>query len=218
MNSYDDLQRFKEKTHTSAIDFKDMSAEKQGNAMGDWPIINQLKPGEEGASPFAGAGRTSVISPDVVKPGTFSAEPITPSSAAAVATVTAAPVIPANASIKEKASSLLDEIAAMSRTQQPPVTAEPEPNAAERLHNEHAVSPLTAAVAASAPYNATPETPVAAPLPVKQPRTIQPPAEQTGASVNFAQLFAPVAATAVSRSAVKDMPLQPLLERIASCR
>lgn len=218
MNSYDDLQRFKEKTHTSAIDFKDMSAEKQGNAMGDWPIINQLKPDEEGTSPFTGAGRTSVISPDVVKPGTFSAEPITPSSVAAVAAVAPAPVMPVNAPIKEKASSLLDEIAAMSGTQQQPVAAEPEPEAAQRPHNEHAVSPLTAAVAASAPHNAAPAIPAAAPLPVKQPRIIPPPAEQTGASVNFAQLFAPSAAAQASRSAVKDMPLQPLLERIASCR
>lgn len=42
MNSYDDLQRFKDKTHTGSIDFKDMSAEKQGLGAGSNVIFSQL--------------------------------------------------------------------------------------------------------------------------------------------------------------------------------
>ncbi|WP_376752791.1 cellulose biosynthesis protein BcsO, partial [Atlantibacter hermannii] len=36
MKNYDDLQRFKDKTRTGAIDFKDMSAQSQQQSSGNW--------------------------------------------------------------------------------------------------------------------------------------------------------------------------------------
>lgn len=46
MNHYDDLQRFKEKTRTHSLKFKDLSSEAAAGEKGDWVILNQLIPAE----------------------------------------------------------------------------------------------------------------------------------------------------------------------------
>lgn len=50
MNHYDDLQRFKEKTRTHSLKFKDLSSEAAAGEKGDWVILNQLIPAEEASS------------------------------------------------------------------------------------------------------------------------------------------------------------------------
>lgn len=50
MNHYDDLQRFKEKTRTHSLKFKDLSSEAAAGEKGDWVILNQLIPAEEESS------------------------------------------------------------------------------------------------------------------------------------------------------------------------
>jgi len=45
MNHYDDLQRFKDKTRTQKLAFKDLSGQSSVAERGDWAIINQLSPG-----------------------------------------------------------------------------------------------------------------------------------------------------------------------------
>lgn len=44
MNHYDDLQRFKDKTRTQKLAFKDLSGQSSVAERGDWAIINQLSP------------------------------------------------------------------------------------------------------------------------------------------------------------------------------
>ena len=44
MNHYDDLQRFKDKTHTQNLTFKDLSGQSSVAERGDWAIMNQLVP------------------------------------------------------------------------------------------------------------------------------------------------------------------------------
>ena len=39
MNHYDDLQRFKEKTRTHSLKFKDLSSEADAGKKGDWVIF-----------------------------------------------------------------------------------------------------------------------------------------------------------------------------------
>lgn len=53
MKSYDDLQRFKEKTQTGDIAFKDMSEQTRQADNSQWAIIQQLEGGEQ-PDPFSG--------------------------------------------------------------------------------------------------------------------------------------------------------------------
>lgn len=48
MNRYDDLQRFKDKTHTQSLTFKDLSGQSSAAERGDWAIVNQLSPSADG--------------------------------------------------------------------------------------------------------------------------------------------------------------------------
>lgn len=53
MSYYDDLQRFKEKTRTQSLHFKDLSSQAPTREQSDWIILNQLTPGEEKESSLA---------------------------------------------------------------------------------------------------------------------------------------------------------------------
>ncbi len=112
MNNYDDLQRFKDKTHTQQHDFKDLSSQNLANDYGSWAIINQLSPATE-ESALAMGGHVSLPVPQSVEPDTFArveqplaapaaqipaplpdaAPPIFQSVAAQLATPPAAPVL-----------------------------------------------------------------------------------------------------------------------------
>lgn len=70
MNNYDDLQRFKDKTHTQQHDFKDFSSQNLAHDYGNWAIINQLSPATE-ASTLAMGGHVSLPVPQSVDADTF---------------------------------------------------------------------------------------------------------------------------------------------------
>ncbi len=70
MNHYDDLQRFKEKTRTHSLKFKDLSSEAAAGEKGDWVILNQLIPAEE-VSSLAMGGSVSLPLPQRVPADMF---------------------------------------------------------------------------------------------------------------------------------------------------
>ena len=70
MNHYDDLQRFKEKTRTHSLKFKDLSSETGAGEKGDWVILNQLIPAEEESS-LAMGGSVSLPVPQRVPADMF---------------------------------------------------------------------------------------------------------------------------------------------------
>lgn len=200
MTHYDDLQRFKDKTQTQTIAFKDMSAQRHAHEQGNWAILNQLAPQEENPA-LSGAGHVS-RGVEAVAPGAFKA---------AAPAASAAPAVSAPVNVDSTAPALLREVA-----QQLP-TAAPQ-------HIAEAPAPVVFAPepppAASAPVYAAAQPPVNAPAPVAVKPTapaVAQVAPKTAEAVNYAQLFAPKAPEA-PRSEEKDQPLQGLFERIASCR
>ncbi|MBA7844649.1 cellulose biosynthesis protein BcsO [Klebsiella sp. RHBSTW-00484] len=106
MNHYDDLQRFKEKTRTHSLKFKDLSSEAAASEKGDWVILNQLIPVAEESS-IAMGGSVSLPLPQLVPVDMFrrvESEPVQaapPSPPVAVidtpAPVAVAPVVPEKA-------------------------------------------------------------------------------------------------------------------------
>ncbi|HEY2454944.1 MAG TPA: cellulose biosynthesis protein BcsO [Scandinavium sp.] len=78
MNHYDDLQRFKEKTRTQSLEFKDLSAQTAARDRGDWAILDQLSPPTEKESPLAMGGSVSQIVPQPVAADAFAAHDAQP--------------------------------------------------------------------------------------------------------------------------------------------
>ena len=189
MNHYDDLQRFKEKTRTHSLKFKDLSSETGAGEKGDWVILNQLIPAEE-ASSLAMGGSVSLPVPQLVPANMFHQVERT-----AVQTAPAASsVVP---------SVMIPDPVASSAPQPVPVT--------DRM----AVVPAApeSAPAAEPASPATVSRPAAQPIPVPPARprpAIAPTAE------GFAHLFATKTAEPVAKD--KDQSLKSLLERIATCR
>jgi len=182
MKNYDDLQRFKDKTRTGDIKFKDFSAQKQRAATSDWAIINQLA-GDDSDSALAKAGSVAVPVPQPLKPGELEA---------AFAPFAQAPI----ASMPDPATpapSLFEQLIPQAPAAAPQPLIQPAP----------APTPVAAPAPQVAPVAAAPAAPLAAPAPAEP--------------VRFEQLFATKATARVSHP-VKDLPLQPLLEKIASCR
>lgn len=77
MNHYDDLQRFKDKTRSQALDFKDFSAQGHAQEQGNWAIINQLLPATE-VNSLAVGGHVSLSAPQPVTEETFAVSELTP--------------------------------------------------------------------------------------------------------------------------------------------
>nr|WP_024966398.1 cellulose biosynthesis protein BcsO [Pantoea sp. IMH] len=222
MKSYDDLQRFKEKTQTNHIEFKDMSEQTKHSDGAGWAIIQQLK--EEGAGHGLGNGqRVDVTAPQPVTEDIFrtaavpapaqtrqpQSEQITPPSQRppeqaqpqSVAAILAAK--PA----AQPAGSLLETISASLKPARADVITPAEtavtPAKETSAHQEASPSLFTA----TASFPATGSRPVASPLAAavsaEQPR--------------FKQLFSATPDTPPDLLP-KETLLQPLLERIALCR
>ena len=196
MKNYDDLQRFKDKTRTDTIDFKDMSAQNQPADTSNWAIIKQLKNAEGEGSVLSNAGSISVPVPQAVKADEFDtshfrplvAQPISNSASQGSILNSLNSVLPATKAeifqpeqSQHTTETLFEQLA--------PVIAQPEP---VREPLKETMKP--AAVSA----------PQASALVKTEP-------------VRFDKLFAAKGYTARSHPA-KDLPLQPLLEMIASCR
>lgn len=217
MKSYDDLQRFKEKTQTNHIEFKDMSEQTKNSDSANWAIIKQLM--NDGAESTLGNGqRIDVPAPQPIAEESLdallghAAQPVQPpvqqpkpphQPPTHAPSHSVAPLVakPAAAQI---GGSLLDSISASA---QPAFAA------------QAAAQPAPAAIvpAASPLMASLSSLPTAAPVqtaPVRQPAApVQPAADLP----RFKQLFSTAPEPSVT-SLSKDTLLQPLLERIASCR
>ncbi|MCU6677666.1 cellulose biosynthesis protein BcsO [Leclercia tamurae] len=201
MKNYDDLQRFKDKTRTGDIHFKDLSAQNKQASNSGWAIINQLA-GVDSDAALAKAGSVAVPVPQAVKPGELDA---------AFASLTKTPVAePAGSAPSIMQNLQVESADKTAQTQLNPAA----PSLFDQLRPE------------ATPHATVKETPVAAapsafhPAPALAPvqataETVTPP--KPAEPVRFEQLFA-TKTSATASHPVKDLPLQPLLEKIASCR
>lgn len=208
MKNYDDLQRFKEKTQTLDIDFKDMSGQAQSADHHQWAILRQLSTDD---APELGQGqRIDLPQPQPAGPEAFAAPAIP-----------AAPRAPA-----ENGAPLLSSLAATAPVSEaapgssalfpppPPRRAAAAMPAAALVERQRAGSlfppPLSEPVVTrpAAPLPAASAVPVAA-VPAAAP--VAPPA-----SARFSTLFRSRPAEPAVLS--KETLLKPLLEKIALCR
>ncbi len=217
MKNYDDLQRFKDKTRTGDINFKDLSAQNKQASNSGWAIINQLA-GVDSDAALTKAGSVAVPVPQAMKPGELDA---------AFASLTKTPAAEPVGSAPSILQSLShDKAENAAQTQRHPAA----PSLFEQLHPEatpHASvkeTPVAAAPSAfhPAPALAPAPAPAQAVAPLHASAPAQAPAEavtppKPAEPVRFDQLFATKTSGRASHP-VKDLPLQPLLEKIASCR
>lgn len=221
MKNYDDLQRFKEKTQTLDIAFKDMSGQSQEADQSQWALLRQLTTEQE---PELGSGqRIDMPQPQPIRGDEFSAPP-EPEQAA--------PASPARASI-------LDSLNAPAAVQpdsgsslfppapsaKPLSSATPLAPKATLVERQAATSLFPPAKPAAAP--AAQPAAVAAPAPAAPAPIAPAPVATFAASVEPARPAAPApsrfGALFRSRPAepanlLKETPLKPLLEKIALCR
>lgn len=193
MNHYDDLQRFKDKTRTQSLEFKDLSAQSAARERGDWAILDQLSPQTKKETTLAVGGSVSQVVPQPV-----SADAFVPHDAPPARVTSSYEPVP-----ESRAASIMQSVS----TQMTP-NVEPVPEAAPVVKPE----PLPQAVA---PQAVTPQVDHA-PQPAVRAQAPATPPE----AVNYSRLFAPKS-TAIADKAEKeekDQPLKSLLERIASCR
>jgi len=213
MKNYDDLQRFKDKTRTGDINFKDLSAQNKQASNSGWAIINQLA-GVDSDAALAKAGSVAVPVPQAVKPGELDA---------AFASLTKTPAAEPVGSAPSILQSLShDKAENAAQTQRHPAA----PSLFEQLHPEatpHASVKETPVAAAPSAFHPAPAlAPAQAVAPLHASAPAQAPAEavippKPAEPVRFDQLFATKTSGRASHP-VKDLPLQPLLEKIASCR
>ncbi len=217
MKNYDDLQRFKDKTRTGDINFKDLSAQNKQASNSGWAIINQLA-GVDSDAALAKAGSVAVPVPQAMKPGELDA---------AFASLTKTPAAEPVGSAPSILQSLShDKAENAAQTQRHPAA----PSLFEQLHPEvtpHASMKETPVAAAPSAFHPAPAlapapAPAQAVAPLHASAPAQAPAEavtppKPAEPVRFDQLFATKTSGRASHP-VKDLPLQPLLEKIASCR
>ncbi|WP_313655857.1 cellulose biosynthesis protein BcsO [Pantoea sp.] len=192
-NDYDDLQRFKEKTQTLDIDFKDMSGQAQEAAEhSKWALIRQLAK-EENQTPFSGGQRIDLPQPQPLRGDEFTAPP--PEAPPRPATLSAQPALSAGTSILDSLSG--SPMPAPGRAANhtaslfpPPPPRQPlaQPQAAERVAPVHAAT-------------------------VAEPQPALSPAASASEPGRFGALFRPR-----ETPLPKETLLKPLLEKIALCR
>lgn len=123
MNHYDDLQRFKEKTRTHSLKFKDLSSEAAAGEKGDWVILNQLIPAEE-ASSLAMGGSVSLPLPQRVPADMFhKVEPAAVQAPPAPSLATPSLIIPPSAPQPAPVTDMADAVAVEPALPQSPVPA-----------------------------------------------------------------------------------------------
>lgn len=110
MNHYDDLQRFKDKTRTQNMTFKDLSGQSSVAERGDWAIMNQLSPTTEEKSALGTGGSVAQAIPQPVSGETFmvpdmpaasdrAPEPVAPAAPPAMNTAPVPPAVPVAPSV-----------------------------------------------------------------------------------------------------------------------
>ncbi|TYL41086.1 cellulose biosynthesis protein BcsO [Dickeya sp. ws52] len=191
MNSYDDMQRFKDKAQINDINFRDMSGQVLQSDTVVWPIMKQLLRNQASDDSLSGAQSVSIAQPVAANLHALSAP--APSASRRV-TPTSALV---SGSSEDTPLALFNAVAASL----PPVEAAPAP--------APAAVPVAAAASDVAPEAARPH-PLAS-APVIGGAQVVPEAGR------FRQLFTRHHPDEI-HSAPKTMLLKPLLERIALCR
>ncbi|MDJ0475816.1 MULTISPECIES: cellulose biosynthesis protein BcsO [Pantoea] len=193
-NNYDDLQRFKEKTQTLDIDFKDMSGQTQEAAEhSKWALIRQLAK-EEQQAPLGSGQRIDLPQPQPLRGDEFTAPP--PDAPARPATLNVQPAMAARTSILDSLSgSSLTATSAAERGPSSlfPLPPPPRPQVAEPVAALRAEPVLRA--------------PVADRQPVISPSAPHSEPERFGALFRSRDVTLP-----------KETLLKPLLEKIALCR
>jgi hypothetical protein len=188
MKNYDDLQRFKEKTQTLDIAFKDMSGQLQEPAENSqWTLIRQLANNEETSTPFSGSQRIDLPQPQPLRGDEFHARAAAPALRQPLA------VAPAAAR-----STLLDSLTGSAPAAAAPARASLFPPPPEPM----------LAPAEPAPASALPAPAVSAPSSASAPRAAP--------ERRFSGLFR--ARHSEPASLPKETLLKPLLEKIALCR
>lgn len=125
MKSYDDLQRFKEKTQTNHIEFKDMSEQSLHSDSSNWAIIKQLL--SDGTDPVLDKSqRIDVVAPQPIDPSVLLAPSVAAEPARPLPSAPAPEHVPSvGASLFDSISSSLKPVtqpeAAVSATPQPEV-------------------------------------------------------------------------------------------------
>lgn len=230
MKSYDDLQRFKEKTQTNHIEFKDMSEQTRNSDSADWAIIKQLM--NDNTAPTLGNGQAiNVAAPQPIAEDTFSLDtapvqdrPVMPSP---VSAPRAAAFVAAHADVGNR--SLLESVSA-SLKPVPPAEVDELHQALSEAVEAHADFTESVAQPAFTAEKQAPDNILTqlqktgpqnlSPLPAAQPASLSSrPGVRNAVQTEgprFSQLFG--TAPEASRTLSKDTLLQPLLEKIASCR
>ncbi|MFW0701108.1 cellulose biosynthesis protein BcsO [Pantoea sp. R13S299] len=192
-NNYDDLQRFKEKTQTLDIDFKDMSGQTQEAAEhSKWALIRQLAK-EEQQTPFGSGQRIDLPQPQPLRGDEFTAPP--PETPPRPATLSVQPGMAARTSILDSLSG--SNLPAASTTERGPASLFPPPPPRQKVAEPVAVlraEPIRTATVSELQPVITPAAPHSEP-------------ERFGALFRSRDVTLP-----------KETLLKPLLEKIALCR
>lgn len=216
MKNYDDLQRFKEKTQTLDIAFKDMSGQSQEADQSQWALLRQLTTDQE---PELGSGqRIDMPQPQPIRGDEFSAPP---------ELAQAAPASPARASILEslnapaatqpESGSSLFPPAPSAKPLSSATPLAPKATLVERQATTSLFPPAKPAAAPAAQPAAVAAPAPAAPAPVATfAASVEPARPAAPAPSRFGALFRSRPAEPANLS--KETPLKPLLEKIALCR
>lgn len=194
MKNYDDLQRFKEKTQTLDIAFKDMSGQLQEPAENSqWALIRQLA-NEDASTPFSGSQRIDLPQPQPLRGDEFRASAASPLMRQ-----------PAASQPVGARSSILDSL-----TDRAPAAATPRSSLFPS-------PPEAVAPPAVAPVSPSPVPPLSVPAASVSAPPVQAFSLPAAAPVRrFGGLFRARHSEPVSLP--KETLLKPLLEKIALCR
>ncbi|POW54704.1 cellulose biosynthesis protein BcsO [Candidatus Pantoea alvi] len=208
MKNYDDLQRFKEKTQTLDIAFKDMSGQLQQPAENSqWALIRQLA-NEDASTPFSGSQRIDLPQPRPLRGDEFHAPATSPLMRQPAAALPAA-----RGSILDSLTDRAPAAAARRSSLFPaPPEAAPRPAAAPV-----SIAPVQAPGLSAAPVSIAPaQAPglSAAPVSIAPVQALRPPL--AAPAPRFGGLFR--ARHSEPASLPKETLLKPLLEKIALCR
>lgn len=232
MKNYDDLQRFKEKTQTLDIAFKDMSGQLQQPAENSqWALIRQLA-NEDASTPFSGSQRIDLPQPRPLRGDEFHAPATSPLMRQPAAALPAA-----RGSILDSLTDRAPAAAARRSSLFPaPPEAAPRPAAAPVSIAPVQAPGLSAAPVSIAPVQApglsaaprsslfpappeavpaqAPGLSAAAPVSITPAQALRPPV--AAPAPRFGGLFR--ARHSEPASLPKETLLKPLLEKIALCR
>lgn len=203
MNSYDDMQRFRDKAQIKDIDFRDMSSQMLQSDAVAWPLMKQLlrNPAEDNS--LSGTQLTGVAQPVPVSASLFN-EP-----------AAAAPHLPRltpKTAVPDAAPSLLSAVAASL----PPVVATKPVAPVQPSLPQPVSAPAEPVAEVTLLHKEQWQTP-AAPLAVR-PAAFAAAAGEAAENGRFRALFSSRSQPDNTPSLSKTMLLKPLLEKIALCR